>query len=78
MRLLSLSSDVFAPSGEVFGGTNTPSGAMLGASSGNGDYGAAGAKSSQKYPSDYACGISTKESQSLLLSSEIGEPKGDG
>ena len=78
MRLLFLSRDVFARSGEGFGGTNAPSGAMLGASSGNGDYGAAGAKSSQKSPSDYTCEISTKESQSLLLSSEIGEPKRDG
>ena len=61
--MLSLSRDVFAPSGEGFGGNDAPSGATLVASSGNGFCGAAGATSSNKYPSDSACGSSTKESQ---------------
>ena len=45
---------------EDFGGNDAPSGEMLGSSGGNGICGAAGATSSKKYPSDSACGSSTK------------------
>ena len=61
--MLSFSRDIFAPSGEGFGGTDAPSGAMVGASGGNGICGAASAKSLKNSPSDSACGSSTKESQ---------------
>ena len=74
----SFSGDVFAPSGEGFGGTDAPSGAMYGASGYNDICGAAGATSSKKSPSDSACGSLRKESQSLLSSLEIGAPKGGG
>ena len=51
---------------------------MLGASGGNGLCGAADTTSLKNSPSDSTCGSSTKESQSLLSSYEIGVPKGGG
>ena len=58
--MLSLSVDLFAPSGEGFGGTDAPFGAMVGAYGGNGFCGAAGGTSLKKSYFDYACKSSTQ------------------
>ena len=58
--MLSPSGYEFTLSVEGSGVTVAPSGAILGASGGNGVGGSAGATSSYTSPSDYACGYSTK------------------